>query len=154
MIFQSENLLLDDVGRCLVFVQSRANLNDGQHEEIGHLYRRIGGALAGYRVLVLTDGAGPTSKQRRELNAEFGSVLQSVRTAVVSDAVPVRFITSMVALFAPQVRSFPVDQMQEAMRYLDLDERMVARLTQAAREVPKGRFSTLDAALRPHVGVQ
>lgn len=151
MILQSENLLLDDVGRCLVFVQSRANLNDGEHQEIGHLYRRIGGALPEYRLLVLTDGAGPTSKQRRELNAEFGSALKNVRTAIVSDAVTVRFIGSMVGLFAPQVRSFAVHQTTQALRYLDLDDRIIARLSRAVREVPQGRFSALDAGLRPLV---
>lgn len=149
MIFQSDNLVLDDLGDCLLFVQSRANLDDGQHSQIGQLYRRIGPALPSYRLLVITDGAGPTARQRKELNAEFGAALKSVRTAVISDAVTVRFIVSMLSLFAPQVRSFHVDEMTAALRYLDLDIEKLRRLSHGLREIPPGRFSTLDAAVRP-----
>lgn len=148
MIVQSDNFVLDDLGTCLVFVQGRANLDPEQHLQVGQTYRRLGSALPAYRMLVFTDGAGPTAQQRRELQAEFGPLLRQVRTAVVSDAVTVRFVVSMVAMFAANIRSFRVDDLPAALRFLDLDEGTVAKLRRF-REIPPGRFHTFDAALRP-----
>jgi hypothetical protein len=78
------------------------------------------------KVLVVTDGGGPTPEQRKRLSRATGG--KPLHAAVVSESVKVRFIVSSVALFMSKVQSFRVDEIDAAFNHLGLSvqERRVA----------------------------
>jgi hypothetical protein len=71
------------------------------------------------KVLVVTDGGGPTPEQRKRLDRAMSG--KPVRTAVVSESVKVRFIVSSVALLTAKIQSFRKTEMEQAFKFLDLD---------------------------------
>jgi hypothetical protein len=73
------------------------------------------------KVLVVTDGGGPTPDQRKRLERAMGG--KAVRTAVVSESVKVRFIVSSVALLTAKIQSFRKNEMVQAFTFLGLDTR-------------------------------
>lgn len=70
------------------------------------------------KVLVLSDGGGPTQAQRKRLEQTLEG--KPIRVAVVSDSMKVRFICSSVALFTSNLSSFKVSETREAYRWLKL----------------------------------
>jgi len=73
------------------------------------------------KVLVRSDGGGPTQAQRKRLEATLKG--KPIRVAVVSDSMKVRFICSSVALFTSNLSSFKVSEIREAYSWLQLTER-------------------------------
>jgi len=70
-------------------------------------------------ILVVTDGGGPTSSQRRALNATaVRSGQTSIRTAVVSNSLFVRGIVNAINLVSPRIRAFRPDTMPDAFTYI------------------------------------
>lgn len=148
MIFQSEDFIIDDIGnKTVVFVNSKKNPTNEEYDNVLKLYRRLASELAGYRCLAITDGAGPTLQQRQQQQKEFGNVLKNIPTAVVSDAITVRFVVSSAALFIKTIRAFDVKEFHKALAFLgfpdDQHEGVITRLG----AVPRGKFKALDAAL-------
>ena len=74
--------------------------------------------LATLKVLILTDGGGPTASQRSELKLTMAG--RSVRTAVVSDSMKVRFIIAAVALINREHYGFAKHELYDAYRFLEL----------------------------------
>ena len=66
--------------------------------------------------MVRTDGGGPTPQQRKSLEQALAGT--PARVAVVSDHLKVRFVTSTIALFSKDLRSFLVREMPEAYEHL------------------------------------
>jgi len=88
------------------------------------------------RILVLTDGGRPLRDQQTQLNTILGG--RSVRTAVVSSSMAVRFVISVFALMNPGIRGFASSHLAEALEYLGLNpiefsfaESVVRRLSRA-----------------------
>jgi hypothetical protein len=75
--------------------------------------------MARLKTLVVTDGGGPSPDQRKRLERAMGGI--AVRTAVVSESVKVRFITSSVALLTAKIQSFRKSEMSKAFDFLSLD---------------------------------
>ncbi|MES1173217.1 MAG: hypothetical protein ABUL62_02725 [Myxococcales bacterium] len=78
------------------------------------------------KVLVVSDGGGPTQIQRKRLERTLEG--KPIRVAVVSDSMKVRFICSSVALFTSNLSSFRVSELRDAYKWLDLtaQERQLA----------------------------
>lgn len=78
------------------------------------------------KVLVFSDGGGPTQAQRRRLQQTLEG--KPIRVAVVSDSMKVRFICSSVALFTSNLSSFKVSELRDAYTWLNLsaEERKLA----------------------------
>jgi hypothetical protein len=79
------------------------------------------------RILVLTDGGGPSIGQRKRLQSALDG--QVFRVAVVSDSIKVRFIVSSVALLNSEISSFTRAEISQAYSYLRLstDEQKLAK---------------------------
>ena len=73
------------------------------------------------KVLVVSDGGGPTQSQRKRLEATLNG--KPIRVAVVSDSMKVRFICSSVALFTSNLSSFKISEIRDAYSWLKLSER-------------------------------
>jgi hypothetical protein len=70
------------------------------------------------KILIVTDGGGPNAVQRKQLEETLGG--RSVRVAVVSDSIKVRFVASMIALFHKEHRSFLKSEFLRACRHLGM----------------------------------
>ncbi len=70
------------------------------------------------RAVVVTDGGGPTARQRKVLiDAASG---RKVPTSVLTDSVMVRGITTAMSWFVPEVRAFRPTELQAALDYLKI----------------------------------
>jgi len=106
------------VGALLLLFQGPEEPTNDEWGDVLHLLRSFGKGLAEARVLVLTQGGGPTPYQRKLLSEVLGKA--PIRVAVVTTSVKVRFITSSVALFIPRIRSFAWDRLADAYGHLSL----------------------------------
>lgn len=68
------------------------------------------------RALVVTDGGGPTARQRKVIIDAAGG--RKIPTAVMTDSVLVRGITTAMAWFVPEVQAFKPDDLRGALDYL------------------------------------
>lgn len=69
--------------------------------------------------LIVSDGGGPNSAQRRELKEAFTRHGRaSVRTAVLSDSLMARGIVNALNLFNPGIRVFRPDAVGDALAYI------------------------------------
>jgi hypothetical protein len=79
------------------------------------------------RQLVFTDGGGPTSKQRAELNEVLRSKLNT--GSVISSNRMIRYVVAAVNwLGAHNVRSFAPNELKNAMQYIGVTDEEVPRL--------------------------
>lgn len=74
--------------------------------------------LTTLRVLVATDGGGPSAEQRAALKATMAG--RSVRTAVVTDSIKVRFTIATVALINREHHGFSNRELSQAYDFLQL----------------------------------
>jgi hypothetical protein len=74
--------------------------------------------FANLKILVRTEGGGPNAAQRRRLQTALDG--RTVRVAVVTNDVPVRFIVSSIALLNRAIRSFANDEIEAAYEHLSL----------------------------------
>lgn len=81
------------------------------------------------RVLVITDGGGPSVEQRRRLSNVLDG--KPVKIAVVSESSTVRFIVSSVALFNQDIASFRPSEIGKAYSYLGLGPDEIRSATRA-----------------------
>jgi len=88
--------------------------------------RPISERLGEMRIVVFTDGGRPLLEQQKQLNEL--AMGRSVRTAVVSSNMAVRFVIAMFALVNASIRGFDSTQHGHAFGYLGLtpDERNLA----------------------------
>jgi hypothetical protein len=70
------------------------------------------------RVLIATDGGGPSAEQRASLKATMAG--RSVRSAVVSDSLKVRFTIATIALINPDHHGFSNRERSQAYDFLQL----------------------------------
>jgi hypothetical protein len=114
------------VGNLLILRQNTETASDAEWDETLELLTKSPHGLAGVKVLVVSDGGGPSAEQRRRLDKVLGGV--PVLVAVVSDSSRVRFIVSTVALLTSRIEAFRVSELSEAFDHLYLSphEREVA----------------------------
>jgi len=73
------------------------------------------------KILVKTDGGGPSAEQRKRLSVALGG--KPVRVAVVTDSIKVRFIVSSIALLNSEIATFSNKEIVEAYQHLSLSLR-------------------------------
>ncbi|MBX3273901.1 MAG: hypothetical protein KF729_26790 [Sandaracinaceae bacterium] len=115
------------------------------------------GELASYRAraprpcaLILTDGGAPTGAQRRRLDA---LVSDSPPTAVVSDAVVVRFVVASLALMNASIATFSSREIVKAWRHLGVGAADAIRGRTELRRIAETlspTFVTLRNAIDAH----
>lgn len=83
---------------------------------------RLRAASSETRVLVLTDGGGPSLPQQARLRQVLAERRESLCVAVLSDEVHVRFIASTLALLTRRLRTFSSADLEGAFSHLALNE--------------------------------
>jgi hypothetical protein len=127
------NLVTRSIEWMLILVENTETPTDAEWDECLFLLASYRPNFAKVKVLVLTDGGGPTPAQRGRLSAV--SEGQALRSAVVSDSMKVRFIVSSVALFLPELSSFRRIEIQDAYAHLRMDARERATAQKAIPEM-------------------
>ena len=117
------------VGSLLILREGKQEPTDAEWDETLSVLAESRDEIDKIRVLVSSEGGGPTQAQRKRLQVTLAG--KPIRAAVVSDSMRVRFICSSVALFTPNLASFRNSEMTSAYDWLDLNasERQLARVT-------------------------
>lgn len=74
--------------------------------------------LTKLRILIATDGGGPNAEQRASIKVTMAG--RSVRTAVVSDSIKVRFAIATIALINREHHGFTNRELSQAYDFLQL----------------------------------
>jgi hypothetical protein len=113
----------------LLVRQTAENPTEAEWDRFLELLRAARPQFEQLKILVATEGGGPSTLQRERLEKALAG--KPVRVAVVSDSVKVRFITSMIALFHKELRSFLKSEFRRACAHLGMtrDEVTVAERT-------------------------
>jgi len=109
------------VESLVILRESKLDPSDEEWEETLRIVLEQWQELRQLKVLVVSDGGGPTQAQRKRLERTLEG--KPIRVAVVSDSMKVRFICSSVALFTSNLSSFKVSEMREAYSWLNLSDR-------------------------------
>jgi hypothetical protein len=99
------------------------------------------------KILVATEGGGPSALQRKRLEKTLAG--KRVRVAVVSDSVKVRFITSMIALFHKDLRSFLKSEFRGACAHLGMTQDEMTVAERALTEMDERVVPSPSSARRP-----
>ncbi len=124
------NMVTRRLGPLLVLRENGETPSDAEWDECLRLLSSDPKRLVDTRVLVITDGGGPTPDQRRRLKRALDGF--AVPVAVVSESIKVRFIVSSVALVTSRIKSFSLREMNDALRYLELS---LDEIRDAQREI-------------------
>ena len=134
------NLVTRVVGDILILVESSEPPSDQEWDHCLSLLAGFRSDFSRAKILVVTEGGGPTPLQRQRLSEL--SKGHHLRVAVVSESVKVRFIVSSVALFLRDISSFRRSELIAAYKHLRLDyleqraaDRAVSEMTLEIREV-------------------
>ena len=103
-------------GSVMVIRQGTEPANE--HEWRGLLTELGQRDLTKLRVLIATDGGGPSAEQRSSLKVTMAG--RSVRTAVVSDSMKIRFTIATIALINREHHGFSNRELSQAYEFLQL----------------------------------
>jgi len=109
------------VESLVILRESKLDPSDEEWDETLRILVEQWQELHQLKVLVVSDGGGPTQAQRKRLERTLEG--KPIRVAVVSDSMKVRFICSSVALFTSNLSSFKVSEMRDAYLWLNLSDR-------------------------------
>jgi hypothetical protein len=114
------------VGSLVILREGRNDPHDAEWDVTLGILAEHRSEIDHIKVLVISDGGGPTQAQRKRLERTLEG--KPIRVAVVSDSMKVRFICSSVALFTSNLSSFKVSELRDAYKWLDLtaEERQMA----------------------------
>lgn len=109
--------------------QNTETASDAEWDNLLRLIVSLRTELQKVKFIVRTDGGGPSPPQRKSLEQALGGV--PARVAVVSDHLKVRFVTSTIALFQKELRSFLIKEFPQACDHLGMldSERRQADVT-------------------------
>ncbi|MGC4091461.1 MAG: hypothetical protein QM756_27000 [Polyangiaceae bacterium] len=113
----------------IIIRQNKDNAPDRDWDEFLRILVANRAEFQRLKILVVTDGGGPSTTQRKALQTALDG--RSIRVAVVSDSMRARFIVSSIALLNRDISSFSMDEMSRAFDHLNLsaDERRTAKRT-------------------------
>jgi hypothetical protein len=107
------------------------------------------------RVIVLSDGGGPTNAMRKRMTDAVGDDVKKIKNAIISDTASVRFVASTLSFFTDNIWSFSPREIHSALKALSYSDReqdnVLRELGRLARAIPAGRFASFDAAMA-HIG--
>jgi hypothetical protein len=89
--------------------------------------------LSKHRVLIFSAGGGPTASQRVPLKALMAG--RSMRTAVVSDSIKVRFIIATIALINSEHHGYTRRELGKAYDFLELTAEERTECTSIAKQL-------------------
>lgn len=114
------------VGSLIILREGRSDPLDSEWDVTLGILAEHRHEIDQIKVLVFSDGGGPTQAQRRRLEQTLNG--KPIRVAVVSESMKVRFICSSVALFTSNLSSFRESELRDAFAWLNLtsEERKLA----------------------------
>jgi hypothetical protein len=124
----------------MISVHGRDPVSAKEFPEVLASFRRLD--FENVKMLVVTEGGGPTPQQRKEMVNAMGG--REMLTAVVSDEVMIRGVVTALSWFNSKIKSFRSADLDGAMRYLGVSP---ARFDELRAEV-----AALQASLRAPVG--
>lgn len=102
----------------LVSYETKEMPSDHEWDEFLKMLATHRANFAALKILIVTDGGGPTLTQRKRLQTALAG--QSVKVAVVTDSIKVRFIVSSVALLNHSISTFSRAEFSKAVAFLGL----------------------------------
>jgi hypothetical protein len=131
------------VGPMILLRENAKTPTDRDWDDFLTILRAHRGNHERVRILVMTDGGGPNSGQRKRLEQALGG--QSFRVSVVTDSAKVRFIVSSIALLNRDIKTFSKNELDSAFEHLRLDF--------PDRERAKKEVDNLDREIDPMLGL-
>ena len=114
----TRNMVTRRIESILILRQNKEDPSDAEWDECLRLLVADRDKYPMVKVLVVTDGGGPSPAQRKRLDVALRGL--SVRVAVVSESIKVRFVVSSVALLSLKIRSFRAHELELAYLHLKL----------------------------------
>lgn len=127
------NQVTKRIGFLVILRENTEAPRDEEWDETLRLLTLHPNDLDKLKVLVVTDGGGPSPAQRKRLDQALKGT--PIRVAVVSESVKVRFIVSSVALVTSRIQSFRQNEMDAAFDHLGLDRQARETALRAVREM-------------------
>lgn len=87
------------------------------------------------RVLIITDGGGPTSSQRASIKGAIEG--HPFRSAVISDSMKIRFIAAAIMLISKNHGSFTTRETERAYEHLSLTPDERSAVVDAVRQLDR-----------------
>jgi len=122
--------------------ENRNTPTDGDWDDFLQILRENRGNHERVRILVMTDGGGPSGDQRKRLEVALGG--RSFRVAVVTESAKVRFIVSSIALLNRDIKTFSKGEIDGAFEHLRLDP--------TERQLAKSEVLRLEKEIDPDLG--
>jgi hypothetical protein len=113
-------LVVRRVGNLILLRQNAEVASEAEWGNLLKLIVALRTEIPKVKFIVRTDGGGPSPPQRKSLEEALGGA--PARVAVVSDHLKVRFVTSTIALFQKELRSFMTKEIQQAYDHLGMSE--------------------------------
>ncbi len=132
-------MLVRRVGTLLLLRQNTETASEAEWAQLLELLIALHDDLPNLKIMVRTDGGGPSPQQRRSLQAALAG--SPARVAVVSDHLKVRFVVSTLALFQKDLRSFLVKELPDAYAHLSMSE--------SERRHAQKALTEMEASLAP-----
>lgn len=107
-----------DALSTVVLVHGESEPTDAEWEEYVAALARRGAEGRTLRVLVVTPGAGPNMRQRKQLNDGIGRI--PIRTAVVTSSGVGRAVVTLIGLRFPEIRAFEPNRLDLALQHLEV----------------------------------
>jgi hypothetical protein len=132
------------VGSIIVLRENQNTPTDRDWDDFLQILREHRANNERVRILVVTDGGGPSSAQRKRLEEALGG--RSFRVSVVTDSAKVRFIVSSIALLNRDIKTFSKAEIKGAFEHLRLDP--------TDQETAKNEIRKLERDLDPEAGTK
>jgi hypothetical protein len=106
------------VGRLLIVSHNQEPPTDQEWDDLLSVFERE--HLDRLRLVVFTEGGGPTPAQQSRLASVLAGRPGTLHVAVISDSTAIRFIACTLALFIRRLRTFRRGELDAALAYLQL----------------------------------
>jgi hypothetical protein len=129
------------VRNLLISVHGSDPVSAQQFPEVLATFRKLDYRTV--KMLVVTEGGGPTPQQRKEMTTAMAG--EQMLTAVVSDAVMIRGIVTALSWFNPKIRSFRTSDIDGALRYLEVSSARFEDIRGEVAELQSQLHAQVDA---------
>lgn len=128
-----KNMVTRRVNDVLILREAKGPPSDAEWDHCLELLVQDPHRIDQVKVLVVTDGGGPTPDQRKRLQQALDGA--RIPIAVVTNSMRVRFIVSSVALLTSRIQSFNMDEMGDAYAHLGLGASTEHRVNKCLAEM-------------------
>jgi hypothetical protein len=111
-------LVFQRIGSMVVLRENNETPMDAEWDAFLDLLKQNREQFAKFKVLVVTDGGGPSAPQRKRLENTLSG--RPVRVAVVTDSAKSRFIASAISLINRDHRGFATAEIKQAYAHLGM----------------------------------